>query len=340
MPQRRPSAPGREQDGVLVDAHVLRVHDFVALPVFQHAVLVNARRVGKGVAPHNGLVGLDGHVHEVRHQAARGVNLLRVDLRVDAQVAVAFQNHGHLLKRGVARPLADAVDGDLHLPRPVEHARHGVGRGHAQVVVAVGGQHGAVYAVHVLHEVLYLLAVLLRQAVTRGVGNVHHRRARLDDGLHDARQILIVRAPGILAVKFHVVHVAFGVLHGGHGAFQYLVLRGVELVADVVVRRADARVYALVLGISQGFGGHVDVLLHTAREGANHRPGHGFGYLDHGVEVAGTRNGEARLNHVHAEGFQRACHLDFLHRVQLAAGHLLAVAQRRVKYKKSVHRDY
>jgi hypothetical protein len=37
-----------------------RVHDLVGFPVAQHAVLVDARLVGEGVAAHHCLVVLDG----------------------------------------------------------------------------------------------------------------------------------------------------------------------------------------------------------------------------------------------------------------------------------------
>ena len=61
--ERRAAAAGRQGDDLLVEADVLRVDDLVGLAVFQHAVLVDARRVGEGVAADDRLVGLHGHVH-------------------------------------------------------------------------------------------------------------------------------------------------------------------------------------------------------------------------------------------------------------------------------------
>ena len=48
--QCRAAAAGRQGDDRLVEPDVLRVDDLVGLPVFEHAVLVDARRVGEGVA--------------------------------------------------------------------------------------------------------------------------------------------------------------------------------------------------------------------------------------------------------------------------------------------------
>ena len=45
--------------------------------------------------------------------------------------------HRHLLERGVAGALADAVDARLDLARPAEHADQRVGGGEPEVVVAV-----------------------------------------------------------------------------------------------------------------------------------------------------------------------------------------------------------
>ena len=329
--QRSAARTGGEYDGVVVESHFLGVDDFIGLHIFEHAVLVDAARMGESVAPHDGLVGLHGHVHQARHQARCGANLRRVDVGVDAHALVAFEYHGYLFERRVAGALTDAVDRHLHLPRPVEHTLQGVGRGHAQVVVAVGGEHSLVYPVHVLHQVFYLVPILLGQTVARGVGYVDYCGSGLDDGLHHTGEVFIVGAPGILGIELHILYISLGILHGGHGALDDFLAVGVEFVFDVRVARPDAGVYALVLGILEGFGRAVDVFLHGTCQRADGGPSHGFGYFYHRVEVARTRNGEARLYHIHAQLLQCLSHLYFLYRVQLATGHLFTVAQCRVK---------
>ena len=187
-----------------------------------------------------------------------------------------------------------------------------------------------------LHQVLNLLAKLVGQAEARRVRDVHHRGPGPDDSLHHAGQVLVVRTTGIFGIELHVLHVALGVLHGTHGALDDFLRRGVELIPDVALAGADARVYAFVFGILQCLGGHVDVLLHGPGQGTDGGPRHGLGDFHYGVEVAGTRNGESRLYDVHAQLLQRLGHLYLLHGVQLATGHLLAVAQRGVENKQSV----
>ena len=97
------SAAGCQHDAVVVDAHVLGVDNLVGLRILQHAVLMDAAAVGKGIASHDGLVGLHGHVHQARYHAARGEYLGGVDVRGDAQVGVSLEYHGHLLQRWCCR---------------------------------------------------------------------------------------------------------------------------------------------------------------------------------------------------------------------------------------------
>ena len=98
MLQGSTSATRGEHDGIVVDTHLLGIHDLVGRDVLQHAILMDTARVSKGVATHNGLVGLHGHIHQRAYHAARGVYLLRVDVGLDAQVGVRLEYHCHLLQ--------------------------------------------------------------------------------------------------------------------------------------------------------------------------------------------------------------------------------------------------
>ena len=93
------------------------------------------------------------------------------------------------------------------------------------------------------------------------------------------------------------------------------------------IARADARVDAFAAGMLKGLGGHVDVFLHAAGEGADDGPGDGLGDLHHRLEIAGAGDGEAGLDHVHAERLEGFGYFDLFDRIELTAGYLLAVAQ-------------
>ena len=64
MFQGRATTACGEHDAVVVNANVLGVHNLVGLHIFQYAVLMYAAAVRKGIAPHDGFVRLNRHVHE------------------------------------------------------------------------------------------------------------------------------------------------------------------------------------------------------------------------------------------------------------------------------------
>ena len=98
-------------------AHVFGAHDFVGVACLQHAILVNARRVGKRVGAHDGFVGLHHKTGRLAHQATGRQYLMRVNAKFEVKVVLAcFHSHHHLFKRTIARTLAQAVDGAFHLP--------------------------------------------------------------------------------------------------------------------------------------------------------------------------------------------------------------------------------
>ena len=97
------------------------------------------------------------------------------------------------------------------------------------------------------------------------------------------------------------------------------------------MRNADAGMDSLAFGQRQGVGRRVDVLGHGTGQRTDDRQRNGLGNLADGIEIARTRHGKSRLDDIHAEGFERSGHLYFFNRIELAAGNLLPVAQRRVE---------
>ena len=113
------SAELAQQQHIFVQADVRRPHDLVRFPIFQHSVLVDARFVGKGVLPHNGLSGGNGNGGERSRHAAGADQFLCIYTGLGAQNIPAYmERHDDLLQRGVARPLSQPVDRTLHPGRP------------------------------------------------------------------------------------------------------------------------------------------------------------------------------------------------------------------------------
>ena len=325
--ERRAAAAGRQDDARLVYSDILGVDYLIRLAAFEHAVLMYSRRVRKGVAADNGLVGLYGHTHEVRHKTARRDDLPRIDTYLEVEILVALYCHNDLLEGCVSGTFAQTVYRHLHLAGTVLDGSQRVGRGHAQIVVAVGRDDGLVDVGDVVLKVGDLGAVLARQTVTRRVGYVYDSGAGRDYGLHHAGQKLVLGAACILGVELHVIDETAGVLHridsllddrfGGHA----------KLFVDVVCRGADTRMDTAAFGELQRLGRHVDILLHGAREGTDDGARYRLRDLDHRVEVSRTRYREARFDDVHTQFFELPRHLDLLYGVELASRNLLRIAE-------------
>ncbi len=83
--QRRAPRAGGKYNRILVDTDIFRVDNLVALTIFQYAILMYARAVGKGIASNNSLVGLHRHIHQRRHHTAYATYLSGVDVCVDTE---------------------------------------------------------------------------------------------------------------------------------------------------------------------------------------------------------------------------------------------------------------
>ena len=186
-------------------ADVLGPHDLVGRALLEHAVLVDARLVGEGVAAHDRLVALDGQAGDRREHPADRVEPLGLDAgRQAVVVEPGLQGHDDLFERGVAGALADAVDRALDLPGAGLAAGQAVGDGHAQVVVAVGADDRPVDVGHALLERADDRRVLERRRVADGVRDVHRRGAGLDGGLDDLAEEVELGPRGVLGAELDV----------------------------------------------------------------------------------------------------------------------------------------
>ena len=249
---------------------------------------------------------------------------------------MALDDHGDLLQGRVAGTLAHAIDCHLALAGAGKKAGHGVGGGHTEVVVAMGRYDSLVNPVHIVNKVLDLGGVLGRETVACRVRNIHDRGPGLDGRLDHSGKILIVRTPGVLSVEFHILNILLGIFHSPDGTLKNLLPGGIELVPYVGVGSSDSRVYPLVFGVFKRFRGNIDVFLHGTCQRTDRRPGDGLGNLHDRIEIPRTGNRETSLYDIDSQLFKSLCHLDFLHSVELAPRHLLAITQSGVKNEYSV----
>mmetsp|Transcript_18112 Transcript_18112/g.51845 ORF Transcript_18112/g.51845 Transcript_18112/m.51845 type:complete len:449 (+) Transcript_18112:778-2124(+) len=324
----------------------LRRHDLVRRLVLDHAVLMDSGLVLEGVGPHDGLVGLALHPGVLGHHLGRGRDVDGIDAAVQlpgvAELLPSLEGEGHddLLERGVAGPLADAVDGAFQLPRTIQGAGEGVGGGQPQIVVAVGGEDDLVGPGDVVPELLDDLAELPRHVPTRRVGDVEGGSTGLDGGAQHAVQKVGFRPSGILGAELNVVAAqTLGEFDGVYGNVHDLVGSFLQLVLHVNLAGGDEGVDPRPFGPLDGIPRDGNVLLVGPGKAADygyvsivvHLPSYRIGNLLDGIEIVGTGNGKARLNDVDSQLGEVAGNLDLFGRRQGRSRRLFAVPERRVE---------
>ncbi len=328
-------APGvlAQHHAVVAPAHVLGAHDLVGFTVLEHAVLVDARLVGKGVGPHDGLVRLYRKTGDAGDQLGAGHDLGSIEIGVAGEdVLAGTHRHHHLLQCGVAGPFPQAVDGALHLARAIEHRGKGVGHRQPQVVVAVHGKDRLVRVGHPLEELADGLAELVRQVVAHGIRDVDGAGAGIDGRLHDAAEKVHLRTPGILGGELHVVGVTARALHRPDRLFHHLVGRHAQLLFHVDGRDGDEGVDARPVRGPERLAGAVYILFQRPRQTADGGVLNGFGHRLHRFEIALAGDGKTGLDDIHLHQFQFPGDADLLLASHGSARALLAVAQGGVEY--------
>ncbi len=171
-------------------------------------MLVNAGLVRESIATRDGLIGLHGDMRDFAEQLAGGENLL-ADNGGGVGIAVGAHSHCHhdFFESGIARALADAVDGALDLPRARANGGQRIGDGHAEIIMAVRRDNDVLNATNALPQGADNVPVFFRHGIADGVGNVDGGCAFIDHSLHYLAQKIQIRARGVFRGKFDVIAV-------------------------------------------------------------------------------------------------------------------------------------
>src|SRR5580658_10810834 len=159
---------------------------------------MDAGFVSEGVASGDGLVRLHRHAGDFAEQLASWEKMFRGDGRV-VRIAVVTNPHGHddFFERGVAGALANAVDGALYLAGSGGEGSHGIGYGHAEIIVAVGRYSDVLDSLHPAADGCDQLAELGRNGVADGVRNIERSRAGFDDRIEHLTEEFRIGARGV-----------------------------------------------------------------------------------------------------------------------------------------------
>ena len=314
--ERRPARVLTQHQLALALADGRRVHDLVGGALVQHTVLVDTGLVGEGVTAHDCLVVLHRIAGEAADDPAGLRQLLGPYAHLNTHVGIGpcLDGHDDLLHGSVAGPLADAVDGALHLTGAGLYGGQGVGHGEAQVVVAVRRDH--VVAGDPLPDRTEALSPLDRSGETHGVRDVERAGTVVDGGLEHIAHEVEIRAGSILGAELDIIGVLACTRHRRGGLGQHL--GGAHLELELHVRRAggDERVDASAGSRLDGFPAAVDVLVGGARQPADGRTLYRRGDRVDRLEVSLAGDREAGLDVVDAQACQLLGDLQLLPDVQ------------------------
>src|SRR6187402_2299493 len=96
--------------------------------------------------------------------------------------------HYHFFKGRVACTFANTVYGAFNLPGAANNPGNCVCSSQAEIVMAMDGDFYLIYAFHMFHQVPDLRAILIREAVTRSIGDIEDRCPGFYDGRADLCQ--------------------------------------------------------------------------------------------------------------------------------------------------------
>ena len=327
-----PLAPGQLADRQLAarEPHRLGRHDLVRQRVLDDAVLVDPALVGERVRPDDGLVRLDREAGQVADEAAGRRDVLGRHAGGELGELRRPRPEGHddLLERRVAGALAEAVDRDLDLARPGLDGGERVGRGEAEVVVAVDGDRRV--PPDEVDDAADEGPELGRDRVADGVGDVDRGGPGADDRLVDLEEELGVGPGGVLGRELDLgvaAELLAAVADPADGLGEGLLAGQLELVLEVDVGGRDEDVEVGALGDLDRLDRLLGVAVAAAGEGGDRDALGLLGDPVDGLPVARRGGREAGLDDVHLEADELAGDLELLGGGQAGAGRLLAVAE-------------
>ncbi len=292
--------------------------------------------MGEGVFADDRLVELHRKARDLRHPARDVHDLGGVHPGLVGHDIVAhLQRHHHLFQRGVAGALAQPVDRALDLACARLDGGQCVGRGHAEIVVAMGGKDHLVGARHLLDQHPNEVSALARRGIAHGIGNIDRGRPRLDRDLDHPAEIIMLGPGRVHRRPLHVIAQVAGMAYGVVDQVGHLVHRQVRNL-PVQRRGADEGVDARLAGVFHRLPATVDILVVGAAQPADHGVFRPLGNLAHRVEIAFRGNRKTGLDDIDTHLVEQLGDLELFLVGHGRAGRLLAVAQCRVENQDAV----
>ena len=296
--------------------------------MLEHAILMDAGLMSKGIGTHDGLVRLHGKAGDSGDQTRGAEDVFGLDPGVHVeQVLAGLDRHDDFFQGGIAGALAKPVDGALDLPSTGDYRGQRIGDCQTQVVVAMNGKHRSVSVGNTLEQLADHVGVLMRNGVADSVRDIDRTCAGVDGRLDDAAQEIDFRTPGVFAGKLHIGAEVARLGHRPNGLLDHLVRLHAQLVLHMNRAGGDKGMDTSGVGPGECFGSAFDIGIDGAGQATDgavlDMVGHGFD----GGEITRTGDGEAGLDHVHFQPLEGLGDAQLFFARHGGAGALLTVTQ-------------
>ena len=196
------------------------------------------------------------------------MEMSRHDVSIDWYILSAFDRHHNLLHGSISGTLTHAVQCNLNLTCTIQNTGNSICCRHSKVIVAMRRYYGLVDIRDIVHQISDLCSILMREAISGSIRNVHDSSTGLDHSFYHPCQELVIRTTCVLSIELHIINKPAGILHRSYSPFKYLVLIGIELMSDMIIRCAYTGMDPFQTSIMQCIHSHVYILLQCTCQGA------------------------------------------------------------------------
>ena len=272
-----------------------------------------------------------------RYELRRPHEHLRVDpCRERHRIVAHLHRHHDFFERGIACPLADAVDRAFDLPSARTHSGKRICDGHAEIVMAVDGKDRLIRVWHALAQHRDQREILLRHRVADRVRNVDRGGSALDRGLDAPAKEVLLGARAVLGRPLYVLDMIARPRHLVDDHFVDLVRLLLKLPLHMHGRGRKEGMDARPPCMFHGLCATIDVLRTRPGKSRDHGVLRTLRNLGDRFEIALRGNREPGFDDIDAHLVEKLGNFDLLFEGHGRAGALLAVAQRRVENTHSI----
>ena len=153
MFQCRTSTTSCQHDSIIINTHILGINDFISLYILQHTILMDTWRMCKSITTYNSFIRLNRHIHKTRYHTARRINFLSINISLNMNVIMAFNNHCHFFQRSIAGTLTNTIDCHFYLTRSVQDSINSISCRHTQVIMAMSRNNCFINTIHMIYQI-------------------------------------------------------------------------------------------------------------------------------------------------------------------------------------------